>query len=146
MVSSGAVFPIRPMALVSYGARGTDILYEDAETLAKDRWNQMRLGLPGLERRVMYRSAALALWGKVDGHGSITGTSVDFHDNPHDDVGGRAKHVSPADFSRPLENVANDADPNKIRLGALPIDRNPLLKIIPRRQTLVIFTPLKYMP
>lgn len=100
--------PSPPLGLPQMqGARGTDILYEDAETMAVDRWNQLRVGLPGLERRVMYRTAALALWGKVDGHGSVT------------EVGLHELHSNGA------------GSPNVIRAGAIPAGRNPLLDDIP---------------
>lgn len=101
--------PSPPLGLpLMQGARGSDILYEDAETLAKDRWNQMRVGLPGLERRVMYRTAALALWGKVDGHGSIAEVGLD----------------ELADFSE-------KGSPSIVRAAALPTARNPLLSDLP---------------
>lgn len=90
------------------GARGTDILYEDAETLSTDRWNQLRVGLPGLERRVMYRTAAVALWAQVDGHGSVTEV--------------------------PLSNLGDTAftgNPNRIDPSLMPLARNPLLTRIP---------------
>jgi hypothetical protein len=90
------------------GGRGTDILYEDAETLTKERWSQIRVGLPGLERRVMYRSAALALWGKVDGHGSITEVGLN-----------------------ELGDFTKKGSPNIIATSALPTARNPLLSDIP---------------
>jgi hypothetical protein len=44
---------------------GTDILEEDGDTSFDNPAETMFRGLPSLERRIAYRSAALALWAKV---------------------------------------------------------------------------------
>ncbi|MBA2481277.1 MAG: hypothetical protein H0V44_11495 [Planctomycetes bacterium] len=108
--------------------RGTDILYEDHET-----WNntdpsnpdlgihgQIRLGMPSLQRRVMYRTAALALWAKVQSPAGIP-------QPPGFSSGPIAIHSAPA--GNLGANPA--ADPNVADLiGNLPDAQNPLLGII----------------
>ncbi len=90
------------------GLRGTDILYEDHEPFPGNRLEQLRLGMPSLERRVMYRTAALALWAKTRRGASIhvaearllgtsadTGSVLDHDPNVADDVN-LAKTVLPS--------------------------------------------------
>lgn len=92
------------------GHRGTDIMNEDHETSVWKLIEQIRLGLPGLERRVMYRTAALALWARTDGHPSIMSARPD-----------------------PVTGmVANGAqDPNVAdAYGNLPNSRNPFLQVV----------------
>jgi hypothetical protein len=71
--------------------RGTDILYEDQETWnntsvdsTQGIFNQIRLGMPSLQRRVMYRTAALSLWAKVQGINGVNplSTPVELHSAP----------------------------------------------------------------
>lgn len=45
--------------------RGSDLLWEDAAACDEDLAGQLRISLPSLERRIAYRSSALALWAKV---------------------------------------------------------------------------------
>ncbi|MBA3707582.1 MAG: hypothetical protein H0W83_02035 [Planctomycetes bacterium] len=108
--------------------RGTDILYEDHET-----WNntdpsdasqglhgQIRLGMPSLQRRVMYRTAALALWGKVQG-------PIGTLQPPGFQYGPISIHSAPADNL----NANPAADPNVADwISNLPDAQNPLLGII----------------
>ncbi len=96
------------------GLRGTDILYEDHEPFPGNRLEQIRLGMPSLERRVMYRTAALALWAKVK-----MGTSI---------------HTAEARLLGTAEDVAAvlAADPNVAdKASVLPTDQNPLLEFVP---------------
>ncbi|MBA3707337.1 MAG: hypothetical protein H0W83_00790 [Planctomycetes bacterium] len=88
--------------------RGTDILNEDHETHRFDWYDQIRVGLPSLQRRVMYRTAALALWAKVAGPLPISINSA------------------------PADNLnASTADPNVADLMVnLPATLNPLRQII----------------
>lgn len=97
------------------GLRGTDILYEDHEVCALERWPQLRTGMPSLERRVGYRSAALALWARVDGwspiqsaHPAILGTAQDPGSDPN------VIDAAPASWSDPGD----------------PACRNPLLAVV----------------
>ena len=70
--------PTPPMGLGNAkGSKGTDILYEDHQALAWRRLGDMRIGMPGLERRVMYRTQALDLWSRVSGYGSLTQADID---------------------------------------------------------------------
>ena len=63
--SSNRGYPAPANGLPISKLRGSDILEEDAEVSNLDLANQIRVSLPSLERRIMYRSAALALWAAV---------------------------------------------------------------------------------
>ncbi|MBA3707310.1 MAG: hypothetical protein H0W83_00655 [Planctomycetes bacterium] len=103
--------------------RGTDILYEDQETWnntnadsSQGFFGQIRLGMPSLQRRVMYRTAALSLWAKVQGTNGVVPVSspIELHKAPAGNL-----NLDPA------------ADPNVADLiAALPPAQNPLLNII----------------
>jgi Tfp pilus assembly protein PilV len=108
--------PMPPTGLPTSNERGTDILYEDHETWSKDWDFQMRRGMPSLQRRVMYRTAALALWAKV-----CTAAPIEINAHPLSDIG------TPADIH------GTAWDPNvATNVAALDgVGMNPLTSVIP---------------
>ena len=86
------------------GAIGSDIMYEDAESMALDRWNQMRWPA-GFRAPGDVPQRRLTLW--VDGHGSITQADI-----------------TRLDDLKYLQGLGANRNPNIIRDGALPADRN----------------------
>ncbi len=107
------------------GLRGTDILYEDHEPFPGNRLEQIRQGLPSLERRVMYRTAALALWAKTRLGKSIF--TAEARLLGAEKGGGRDPGQNPGD---PLDfdpNVVTKDDPARANL---PDRLNPLLTYI----------------
>lgn len=105
--------------------RGTDILYEDHETWDYQWSRQLRRGMPSLQRRVMYRTAALALWAKV-ARAHIPGgyTPIDINEHPLTDIGTASDTHGLAWDPNVAGNVANFAALNGANL-------NPLAAVIP---------------
>ena len=103
---------------MAVGLRGTDILYEDHEPFPGNRLEQVRQGLPSLERRVMYRTAALALWAKTR-----VGKSI---------LKAEARLLgSAADSGAVLEADPNVAGDVVLAKQMLPDAHNPLLGFVP---------------
>jgi hypothetical protein len=121
--------PAPACGLGTSNERGTDILYEDHETWNKDWDFQLRRGMPSLQRRVMYRTAALALWAKVG-----PTVAIDINQHPLSDLG------TPADVWGTAwdPNVAGDVggiSAGLAALNALPgpdgvVGMNPLERVI----------------
>lgn len=63
--SSNRGYPSPAQGLGTSTLGGSDVLEEDVEISSLDLPNQLRVSLPSLERRIGYRSAALALWAAV---------------------------------------------------------------------------------
>jgi hypothetical protein len=106
------------------GMRGTDILHVDHETSCLKRLGQLVVGLPGLERHVMHRTAALALWGGVDQH-SDTYAETNYSGEAY----ARALH----DQTFPSYDPSVTGDPNVIErtTEATPDECNPLRRVRP---------------
>ncbi|MBA2480974.1 MAG: hypothetical protein H0V44_09940 [Planctomycetes bacterium] len=128
--------------------RGTDIMNEDHETWnshdRKDGENlhdQLRTGLPSLQRRVMYRTAALMLWAKVQSPamasepagyrppGFLPGPRY-LNKAPADDLNWDI-HVDP-NVADEIDSITTVTMPGTTtqRMMGLPQDQNPLLKVI----------------
>ncbi|MBA3846014.1 MAG: hypothetical protein H0X45_05155 [Planctomycetes bacterium] len=104
--------PAPAMGLPFGRHRGTDIMNEDHETSRLRLTEQVRYGLPSLERRVMYRTAALALWARVQGPDGGAGDPISIHSSPADNL------------------AASTTDPNVADLVSALGGRNPLLQVV----------------
>ncbi|HYE04888.1 MAG TPA: hypothetical protein VEL07_05125 [Planctomycetota bacterium] len=105
--------PAPAMGLPFGRHRGTDIMNEDHETSRLRLTEQVRYGLPSLERRVMYRTAALALWARVQGPDSTGAEPISIHSSPADNLAG------------------STTDPNVADMVSALGGRNPLLQVVP---------------
>jgi prepilin-type N-terminal cleavage/methylation domain-containing protein len=101
---------------------GTDLLYVDHDTVPVDRVEQLQIGLPNLERRVMYRTAALALWARVKPTGPVHIMTA------HPTA---IASATPPPLVNPGTSTVQ-GDPNIAdAIASLPTIDNPLLGIMP---------------
>jgi hypothetical protein len=129
--TSAVGYPAPAYGLPTSIWRGTDILNEDHETFNFEMLDQYRAGMPSLERRVMYRTAALVLWAKVQ-----SPTIPKDEKNPSNNQPGFIS--GPIDILKhPLSVIGTAADadaawnPNVAdNLGLLPPAQNPLVQVI----------------
>ncbi|GDY11343.1 hypothetical protein LBMAG53_02200 [Planctomycetota bacterium] len=163
--TSNVVPPSPPIGLGISGLRGSDILEEDSECWRGDhgmkgsgqaslyqigdRDAQLRFGIPGLQRRIMYRTAAMMLWARVKPLFPPAENVSTFYDRD------QPMRFNPVDITsmpaRKLSGIATidgaiwsptgsdtliapelPPDPNIADLaGNLPDAENPLLSILP---------------
>ena len=110
--------------------RGTDIMGEDAMAVGWQGLDTSRIGIPSLQRRVMYRTAALALWMKTHANLDLMQDGL----GANDFVAMRAQVVNKdaPDYVIPgsplVAGDANVADIDKLNDNFLI---NPLARVVP---------------